>query len=162
MKGLCQISSFFLQTSLANLHKCIISVSPLSPKFQLKHVYPELLDAVADRISYDFIQVGIELGFSFKEIERFRMDHNKTVETTRAMLKEWHNRNRKESKATIGRLAHALLNTGRSDIESLVEMEERGFQDSRPTVLSVLRDRLHLSWSGNYKVLGMLRHRSRL
>ena len=124
-----------------------IAVSPLSPSFQLRRVYEELLDAVADRISYDFIQVGIELGFTFQEIERFRMDHSKTVKTTRAMLKEWRNRNKKENKATIGRLADALLNTGRSDIDSLLEAEEVGVQESRPSVLSRLRDRLHLSWN---------------
>ena len=138
------LSSFAPSTYYFIIFNIELVVSPLSPTFQLKKVYPELLDAVADRISYDFIQVGIELGFTFQEVERFHMDHSKTVETTRAMLREWHNRNKKESRATIGRLADALLNTGRTDIDSLLEAEERGFQESR-SVLSMLKDRLHLS-----------------
>ena len=122
------------------MHDLVFTVAPLRPAFQLRKVYPELLDAVADRISYDYLQVGLELGFSFQEVEQFRMDHAKIVERTRAMLREWQRRNKKDNRATIGWLANALLNTGRSEIERLVEMEEKAFQESRPSFpSSVLR-----------------------
>ena len=119
----------------------VFTATPLKPAFQLKQVYPELLDAVADKISYDFLQVGLELGFSFYEVERFRMDFNiNTLGAIRAMLREWYNRYKKDDKATIGWLANALLNTGRSDINSLIEMEETAFQENRTSFFSNLKD----------------------
>ena len=103
---------------------------PLSTTFQLREVYPELLDAVADCISYKVIEVGLELGFKFDEILRFRMKHDEPLQTNREMLREWHRRNKQGSKATVGRLTHCLLNT-RSDIGTLIDLEEKAFQDSR-------------------------------
>ena len=50
---------------------CYLAV-PLSAEFQLREVYPELLDAVADCISYEFIEVGLELGFKVEQILQFR------------------------------------------------------------------------------------------
>ena len=107
-----------------------IQAAPLSPEFQLKEVYPELLDAVADRISYEFIEVGLELGLRLDEILRFRMKHNDPLQTNREMLREWHRRNKREGKATIAWLTHCLLNT-RSDIGTLIELEEKAFQEKR-------------------------------
>ena len=104
--------------------------TPLSPEFQLREVYPELLDAVADCISYKFIEVGLELGLHFEEIMRFRMKHSDPLQTNREMLREWHRRNKRGSKATVAWLTHCLLNT-RSDIGTLIELEEKAFQESR-------------------------------
>ena len=92
-----------------NLFNAYFTVVPLSPEFQLKEVYPELLDAVADCISYEFIQVGLELGLSFDEISRFRMKHNDPLQINREMLREWHRRNKREGKATIAWLTNCLL-----------------------------------------------------
>ena len=117
-----------INTSLMEYTFCL--AAPLSPKFQLKEVYPELLDAVADSISYEFIQVGLELGFRFEEILRFRMKHNEPLQTNREMLREWHRRNKREHRATIAWLTHCLLNT-RSDIGTLIELEETAFQENK-------------------------------
>ena len=119
---------------VATLHLKLLCISvlaaPLSPEFQLREVYPELLDAVADRISYEFIELGLELCLRLDEIFRFRMKHNDPLQTNREMLREWHSRNKREGKATIAWLAHCLLNT-RSDIGALIELEEKAFQESK-------------------------------
>ena len=106
------------------------SAVPICPEFQLREVYPELLDAVADCISYEVIEVGLELGFKFEQILQFRMQYNSPLQTNREMLREWHRRNKREGKATIAWLTHCLLNT-RSDIGALIEMEEKAFQESK-------------------------------
>ena len=114
-------------------HVMSLTVTPLKPAFQLTNVNQELLDAVADRISYDYLQIALELGFSFQEVEQFRIDHAGIVKRSRAMLTEWYTRHTNESRAKIGWLANALLNTGRSEIEVLVEMEEKASKKSRPS-----------------------------
>ena len=119
--------------------------APLSPKFQLREVYPELLDAVADCISYEFIEVGLELGLHFDEIMRFRMKYSDPLQTNREMLREWYRRNKRESKATIAWLTHCLLNT-RSDIGTLIELEEKAFQESRQPKDS---KRCSIAWTPN-------------
>ena len=96
----------------------------LSPAIRLKNVYPALLDAIADTVSYEYMQLGLELGFSVKEILTFRRNHRtNTLEIVRQMLREWSERNESESKATIGWLATALLNA-RGDIQTLLELED--------------------------------------
>ena len=126
-------------TCLARIYQSMLNAvsiyrldAPLSPEFQLREVYPELLDAVADCISYEVIEVGLELGFKFEEILRFRMKYSDPLQTNREMLREWQRRNKPEGKATIAWLTHCLLNT-RSDIGTLIEHEERAFQESRQT-----------------------------
>ena len=134
------LSLFASLTSSFVTESCTIEVvmgilhldAPLSPEFQLRQVYPELLDAVADCISYEVIEVGLELGFTFEEILRFRMKYSDPLQTNREMLREWQRRNKREGKATIAWLTHCLLNT-RSDIGTLIELEEKAFQESRQT-----------------------------
>ena len=108
---------------------CYLAV-PLSAEFQLREVYPELLDAVADCISYEFIEVGLELGFKVEQILQFRMQYNSPLQTNREMLREWHKRNKREGSATIAWLTHCLLNT-RSDIGALIEMEEKAAKSNK-------------------------------
>ena len=89
----------------------------------MKNVYPELLDAIADKVSHEYMQLGLELGFSVTDILTFRRNHRtNSLEIVRQMLREWSKRNESESKATIGWLATALLNA-RSDIQKLLELE---------------------------------------
>ena len=88
------------------------------------HVYPELLDAVADSVSQEYLQLGLELGFSVDKIKQFRMNNRtNTLEIIREMLNAWMKKNHAEGRDTIGWLATALLNA-RGDISSLLDWED--------------------------------------
>ena len=87
-------------------------------------VFPELLDSVADCVSKEYLQLGLELGFSVTDIERFRMNNRtNTLEIIREMLRAWMDKNKEEGRDTIGWLATALLNA-RGDISSLLDWED--------------------------------------
>ena len=87
------------------------------------HVFPKLLDAVADRVSTEYFRLGLELGFHIEAIKRFRMNNRQnTLEIIREMLREWMMNNKTEGRDTIGRLATALLNV-RGNISSLLEWD---------------------------------------
>ena len=49
----------------------------LDPVTRMKNigVFPELLDSVADCVSNEYLQIGIELGFSATAIKRFRQNN---------------------------------------------------------------------------------------
>ena len=88
------------------------------------HVYPELLAAVADSVSHEYLQVGLELGFTVDKIKQFRMNNRRnTLEITREMLNAWMKKNHDEGRDTIGWLATALLNA-RGNISSLLDWED--------------------------------------
>ena len=107
-----------------------ILAQQLDPVTRMKNVYvfPELLDAVADSVSTEYLQLGLELGFTIESIKRFRMNNRtNTLEIIREMLREWMIRNHEEERDTIGWLATALLNS-RGDLSSLFEWEEEIMQ----------------------------------
>ena len=88
------------------------------------NVFPELLDAVADSVSHEYLHLGLELGFSVENIRRLRMNNRKnTLEIIREMLNAWMTKNHAEERDTIGWLATALLNA-RGDISSLLDWED--------------------------------------
>ena len=102
----------------------VISAEQLHPATRMKNVFPELLDAVADSVSTEYLHLGLELGFSIENIKRFRMNNRtNTLEIIREMLREWMKRNHEEEEDTIGWLATAILNA-RGDISSLREWED--------------------------------------
>ena len=91
---------------------CFITANQLSPLVRLQDVYPELLDAVADRVSSEYLQLGLELGVPFNRIKQIRMNHrSNTLEIVRQMLYEWNMMHQPEKnpqrKATVGWLASA-------------------------------------------------------
>ena len=97
--------------------------------YKLQGVYPELLNAVADRISTEYVHLGLELGITFNRIKQIRMSHRtNALEIVRQILREWSTMNQQEQnaqrEATVGWLATALLNTG-CDVEALKEFEGR-------------------------------------
>ena len=101
----------------------------LSSLVRLQGVFPELLDAVADRISSEYLHIGLELGLTFDKIKQIRMNHRtNTLEIVRQILQEWNTLpptgKGSQKKATIGWLATALLNAG-CDVRSLREFESR-------------------------------------
>ena len=88
------------------------------------NVFPELLDAVSDSVSHEYLHLGLELGFSVENIRRLRMNNRtNTLEIIREMLREWKEKNKAEGRDTIGWLATALLNA-RGDISSLLDWED--------------------------------------
>ena len=102
------------------------------------HVFPALLDAVADRVSTEYLRLGIELGFSVDDIKRFRMNNRtNTLEIIREMLSAWMQKNKAECTDTVGWLATALLNA-RGDISSLFEWEEEINAKSRQSHFPLL------------------------
>ena len=101
----------------------------LSSLYRIQGVYPEVLNAVADRISSEYVHLGLELGITFNRIKQIRMSHRTNVlEIVRQILHEWCSMNQPEQnaqkEATVGWLATALLNTG-CDVEALKEFEDR-------------------------------------
>ena len=93
-------------------------------RMQNVHVFPALLDAVADSVSTEYLRLGLELGFSVENIKRFRMNNRKnTLEIIREMLSVWMQKNKADCADTVGWLATALLNA-RGDISSLFEWEQ--------------------------------------
>ena len=118
-----------------------ILASQLSSLVRLQGVFPELLDAVADRISSEYLHIGLELGLTFDKIKQIRMNHRtNTLEIVRKILREWSAPIQPEKcarrKATIGWLATALLNAG-CDIKTLKEFEDRNTDGSRSSVASM-------------------------
>ena len=88
------------------------------------HVFPELLDAVADCVSSEYLHLGLELGFSVESIKRFRCNNRtNTLEIIREMLRAWMTKNHADGRDTVGWLATALLNA-RSDVSSLMDWED--------------------------------------
>ena len=86
---------------------------------------PQLLDAVADRISKQYIRLGLELGMRFENIDRCRLNnpHN-TVKVVREILGEWMEKNQENNTASIDKLAEALLRSGCS-VEPLMEFVDQ-------------------------------------
>ena len=98
-------------------------LSPLTRLMNV-HVFPELLDDVADRISRQYLHLGLELGFPVDRIEQFRLSNRtNTLELIRDMLREWMTNNHPSDRDKIGSLATALLNA-RCDISCLFDWEE--------------------------------------
>ena len=96
----------------------------LRPRTRMQTTFPELLDSVADRISKQYIQLGLELGLTLERMEQLRMSNRiNTLEIIRAMLQEWMEKNKGENRHTIGWLATALLNS-RCDVTCLVEWQD--------------------------------------
>ena len=88
-----------------------------------------MLNAVADRISSEYVHLGLELGITFNRIKQIRMSYRtNALEIVRKILHEWCSMNQPEQhaqkEATVGWLATALLNTG-CDVEALKEFEDR-------------------------------------
>ena len=136
----------FCSASLLH-YQSSFSACQLSALVRLKEVYPELLDAVADRISLEYVQLGLELGIPFDRIKQIRMNHRtNTLEIVRQILREWYVMSQPKQKATIGRLATALLNTG-SGIKTLVEYEDRIIAASQqPSVPEESSQKCHILW----------------
>ena len=73
----------------------------------------QLLDAVSDHISYQYPQLGLELGLPFAKILQCRMNNrNNTMKIVREILGEWLTINQPDSSASMERLAVALLRSG--------------------------------------------------
>ena len=110
-------------------HTCYtfaFSAIQLQPANRIKnvHVFPKLLDAVADRVSTEYFKLGLELGFSIEKIKQFRMNkRTNTLEIIREMLREWMEKYKTEGRDTIGWLATALLNA-RGNISSLLDWDD--------------------------------------
>ena len=109
----------------------------LRPRTRMHTAFPELLDSVADRISKQYIHLGLELGFTVERMEQLRMSNRiNTLEIIRSMLQEWMEKNKEEARHTIGWLATALLNA-RCDVTCLVEwqdiIERQQRQEPAPT-----------------------------
>ena len=123
-----------LLTILSNLIKYVSSITKakqLHPVTRMLTVFPELLDAVTDGISDEYLHLGLELGFSVGDIKRFRMNNRtNTLEIIREMLNAWMKKNHAEARDTIGWLAMALLNT-RGDISSLLDWEDKISRNGR-------------------------------
>ena len=86
---------------------------------------PQLLDAVADRIAKQYIQLGLELGLPFEKILQCQMNNrNNTLKIVREILGEWLKKNHKNKRASIDGLAEALLRSGCS-VQPLVEYVEQ-------------------------------------
>ena len=100
------------------------------------HVFPELLDDVADKISLEYLQLGLELGFSLKQIQQLRIDYKtSTLGLIREMLRQWVTKNHPEDRDTIGWLATALLNA-RCDISCLYEWEDVILEQRRAELMT--------------------------
>ena len=129
----------FVCVLLGFLSYTTTTAQQLRPRTRMQTAFPELLDSVADRISKQYIQLGLELGFTVERIEQLRMSNRiNTLEIIRAMLQEWMKKNQTEKRHTIGWLATALLNA-RCDVTCLVEWQDIIDRQSRKEGESVIR-----------------------
>ncbi|KAK3106347.1 hypothetical protein FSP39_018220 [Pinctada imbricata] len=79
-------------------------------------VYDEFLCITADRVGYEFMQLGLELGLSLAEIERLQMEKGNTIlQISRSMLMKWYNKNKED--ATFLKLAMAFMRCGIQNLE---------------------------------------------
>ena len=91
---------------------------------------PQLLDAVSDRISNQYIHVGLELGLQFDKILQCKTNYpNQTMKVVRDILGEWLNKNRQQSTACVDRLAEALLRSG-CTVQPLIEFVDQNLTQS--------------------------------
>ncbi|KAK3085151.1 hypothetical protein FSP39_025117 [Pinctada imbricata] len=101
------------ENHLEHVNKHLI-YDALDQVVKLKQVYPEFLDATAQRISYKYIHLGLELGVPLSVIERLRLDKNSTLEIFRGILDHWHNA--RKGDATVLQLVTALNRCGETEI----------------------------------------------
>ena len=86
---------------------------------------PQLLDAVSDRISKQYIHLGLELGLPFEKIEQCQLNNpNDTMKVVREILGKGLNMNQRNNMASTERLAEALLRSG-CTIEPLIEFVDQ-------------------------------------
>ena len=86
---------------------------------------PQLLDAVSDHISNQYIHLGLELGLPFDKILQCRANYpNDTMKVVREILGEWLRKNQVNNTAGIVRLAEALLRSGCA-MEPLLEFVDQ-------------------------------------
>ena len=94
---------------------------------------PQLLDAVSDRISKQYIRLGLELGLRFEKIDQCRLNnpHN-TVKVVREILGEWMQKNKGNNIASLDNLADALLRSG-CTVEALMEFVDQKLSEVSQT-----------------------------
>ena len=86
---------------------------------------PQLLHAVSDRISQQYIQLGLELGLPFEQILQFRMNNRAaTVKIVREILGEWLKIHQADISANIDGLALTLFRCGCS-VRPLLEFVDQ-------------------------------------
>ncbi|KAK3104375.1 hypothetical protein FSP39_000480, partial [Pinctada imbricata] len=78
-------------------------------------VYDKFLHAVADKVSFIYMHLGLELGVPLKEIERIRMDNATTIEITKAIFDKWRNSGKQE--VTVSSLAKAFHRCGEKKLK---------------------------------------------
>ena len=106
-------------------------------------VTPQLLHAVSDRISQQYIQLGLELGLPFEQILQFRMNNRAaTVKIIREILGEWFNIHQADNTATIDGLALTLFRCGCS-VRPLLEFVDQSLVpvENKATVADANVDR---------------------
>ena len=85
----------------------------------------QLLDAVSDHISYQYPQLGLELGLPFAKILQCRMNNrNNTMKIVRDILGEWLTMHKSGNPPSVDILAVALLRSG-CTVQPLVEFVDQ-------------------------------------
>ncbi|KAK3105708.1 hypothetical protein FSP39_003934 [Pinctada imbricata] len=97
-----------------------IDAPPFESAILVSNVYEEFLSIAADHVTYKYIHIGLELGFTLAEIERLKIEQkNKVLGITRSMFEKWYRNNKDD--ATVLKLALIFKRCGLGSLQWMTE-----------------------------------------